>query len=65
VAWSDVPDVFAAFLFIGYGGANEFSLDLARKVLRGKAKAPDRSDVDAFFEDEAALRELIQHPVRP
>ncbi|HYZ93640.1 MAG TPA: S8 family serine peptidase [Actinomycetota bacterium] len=65
VAWTDVPEEFPAHLFIGYGGANEFSLDLARRVLRGKASAPDRSDVDAFFEDEAALRELIQHPVRP
>ena len=62
IAWSDVPEDAPAYLFVGYGAANEFSLRLATHVLRGKAPAPDRSDVDAFFESEAAIRELIQHP---
>ncbi len=65
VEWRQIPEDAPAYVLIGYGAANEFGLDLAKKVLRGKASAPDRSDVDEFFENEAALRALIQHPARP
>ena len=65
VEWTAVPGDAPAYVLIGYGAANEFSLKLAVQVLRGRATAPDRSDVDSFFENEATLRALIQHPVRP
>jgi hypothetical protein len=65
IAWTDVPPDFPAYLSIGYGAANEFSLALAYRVLTGRAKIPDRSDVDDFFANEAAVREVVQHPVRP
>lgn len=64
VEWSAIPEDAPAYPLIGYGGANEFSLRTAFDVLRGQA-APDRSEVDEFFASEAALRELVQHPVRP
>lgn len=62
LAWSQVPAGFPSYLFIGYGAANEFSLSLAKDVLRGSASEPDRSDVDEFFENEALLREIVHHP---
>jgi hypothetical protein len=65
VEWSQVPSDFPAYLFIGYGAANEYSLALAYRVLSGRAKIPDRSDVDEFFANEAAVRDVVQHPVRP
>jgi hypothetical protein len=65
VAWQDVPDGVPAYLFVGYGAANEYSLALARDVLRGRVSAPDRSDVDEFFATEAVVRQAVQHPVRP
>lgn len=65
VAWQDVPADAPAYVFVGYGAANEFSLREAVRVLRGQVRAPDRADVDAFFETEGALRALIQHPLTP
>ncbi len=65
VAWQDIPDDTPAFVLVGYGAANEFSLRMAVQVLRGRAQAPDRADVDAFFETEAVVRDLVQHPLSP
>lgn len=59
-----IPEDAPAYALIGYGAANEFSLRTTFGVLRG-ARAPDRSGVDEFFENEAVVRELVQHPVRP
>jgi hypothetical protein len=60
-----VPEQFPAYRFIGYGAANERSLDLARRILAGTAPEPDRSTVDAFFEDDAKVRQAVRHPDNP
>jgi hypothetical protein len=62
VNWTSIPADAPAYPLIGYGAANEFSLATARAVLRGGTTAPDRSDVDEFFEREGEVRDLIHHP---
>jgi hypothetical protein len=54
--WSDVPDEYPEYTTIGYGALDDPALELATAVVRGTAELPDRSDTDAFFETEAALR---------
>lgn len=55
VQWSSVPDDAPAYASIGYGAVNERALAAAVAALGG-APLPDRSDVDAFFALDAALR---------
>jgi hypothetical protein len=59
VKWTDVPDEFPEYVQIGYGAVDDPAVNLATKVLAGKAAAPDRSDADAFFEKDRALREAL------
>ncbi len=60
--WSQVPSAVPAYTLIGYGAANERSLALAVKVLLGRAKEPNREDVDEFFVQEGKIRDVIHHP---
>jgi hypothetical protein len=56
VAWKDVPEQADAYQFVGYGGISERSLRLAIKVLRGKAKMPQRPTADAQYDVDQAIR---------
>jgi hypothetical protein len=58
VPWSDIPDEVDAYQFIGYGGINEFSVALGKKVLAGKADALAREAADAQYEVDQTIREL-------
>ena len=61
VAWSDVPDEYPEYIHLGYGAIDNESNALATKVISGKAELPDRSDTDAYFEqDDAARRALYE-----
>ncbi len=62
IAWTAIPSDAPAYVLIGYGGANEFSLATAKQVLRGVKSAPNRSEVDEFFATEAVARRAVQHP---
>ena len=55
--WSDVPDGFPGYLNAGYGAVDDPALRRAFAVLRGDREAPDRSEVDAYFEHERRARE--------
>jgi hypothetical protein len=59
VPWKTIPDAVDAYMFIGYGGINEFSLKLAFGVLAGKDKLPERPLADAQYELDQALREIF------
>jgi hypothetical protein len=58
VPWSALPPESdgIAYQFIGYGGINEFSLELAKKVLAGKADLPERPAADAQYELDQQIR---------
>ncbi|HYO60741.1 MAG TPA: S8 family serine peptidase [Actinomycetota bacterium] len=57
VKWSDVPEDFPEYVNTGYGAVDDAALRLAAAVLTGRGEAPDRSEVDAYFEHERAIRE--------
>ena len=59
VPWSAIPEEVDAYQFIGYGGINEFSVALGKKVLRGKAAPRDRELADAQYEVDQSIRELM------
>lgn len=60
VAWKMIPEQGdAAYPFIGYGGINEHSMELAKDVLRGKAEMPERPGADAQYELDQQLREIF------
>lgn len=58
VPWSDIPEEVDAYQFIGYGGINEFSVALGKKVLRGKADQLERETADAQYELDQSIREV-------
>ena len=55
--WAAIPEQASAYQMIGYGGINEHSLALAKKVLRGKAPLPERATEDAQYELDQQIRE--------
>ena len=57
VAWRDVPEDYPEYLHIGYGAVDRPALRTASAILEGRRSVPDRSDVDAFFDQVDALRE--------
>lgn len=57
IPWAAIPGEASAYQFIGYGGINEHSVALAKKVLRGKAPMPKRPNEDAQYELDQQLRE--------
>lgn len=57
IPWAAIPENASAYQFIGYGGINEHSVALAKKVLRGKAAVPERPDEDAQYELDQQIRE--------
>ena len=60
VPWSAIPTAGdATYPLIGYGGINETSLALAKKVLAGKADMPERGNADAQYEADQSLRDQI------
>ena len=59
VPWSAIPKEGDAYLFIGYGGINEFSVALGKKVLAGEAGALARETADAQYEVDQSIRELM------
>lgn len=59
VAWKTIPDDVSAYQFIGYGGINEHSVDLAVKVLTGTDKLPDRALEDQQYQADQQLRETF------
>jgi subtilisin family serine protease len=65
VEWTAIPEDAPAYALIGYGAANEFSLRFITNVLLGKEELPDRSEIDEFFETEAQVRRILQHPEDP
>ena len=58
VPWSAIPEEIDAYQFIGYGGINEFSVALGKKVLRGKADPLVREAADAQYELDQSIREM-------
>ena len=57
VPWSAIPPAGdATYAFIGYGGINEFSVELAGKVLSGEAELPERANADAQYELDQEIR---------
>ena len=62
VQWTQVPDGAPAHVLVGYGAVNERAMARAGLVLLGSA-APDRSAVDEFFAQEAAVRRVVRHPL--
>ncbi|MFN2526462.1 MAG: S8 family serine peptidase [Actinomycetota bacterium] len=59
VSWSDLPDGFDAYPFVGYGAINERSLELAFEVLAGTSPLPERPAEDAQYAADQALRGVI------
>lgn len=59
IQWTDVPDEYPEYVHIGYGAVDDRSEALALKVLAGRAKVPDRSDTDTFFEHDRQARALL------
>ncbi|MGH2807075.1 MAG: hypothetical protein ACRDKT_07345, partial [Actinomycetota bacterium] len=57
VPWEPIPDQVDTYQLIGYGGINEFSVELAKKVLAGKAETPERPTADAQYEFDQAVRD--------
>ena len=62
VPWSALPEQVDSYQFVGYGGINEFSLALAKKVLAGTAELPDRAAADAQYELDQELRRQVFFP---
>ena len=58
VPWSQIPEEIDAYQFIGYGGINEFSVELGAKVLAGKADPLTRETADIQYELDQSIREL-------
>ena len=58
VPWSAIPEEVDAYQFIGYGGINEFSVALGKKVLAGRADQLVRDTADAQYELDQTVREL-------
>jgi hypothetical protein len=58
VPWSTIPEQVDAYQFIGYGGINEFSVELGKKVLQGKADPLVRETADIQYELDQTIREL-------
>lgn len=56
VTWTEMPDDFPEYLYIGYGAVDEPAIQRAFAVLRGEQRLPDRSETDRFFELDAAAR---------
>ena len=58
VPWSALPAQAdgAAYQFVGYGGINERSLELAIDVLRGKSELPARAAADAQYGLDQSIR---------
>jgi hypothetical protein len=58
VPWSSLPDEAdgSAYTFVGYGGINERSIALGKKILRGKADVPERPAADAQYELDQQVR---------
>jgi hypothetical protein len=61
IPWSTIPKEAegAAYTFIGYGGINERSVALGKKILRGKVAAPSRSAADSQYELDQSVREAF------
>ncbi len=59
VKWTDVPEGYPEYVHIGYGAVDDPAMSVAAKVLRGQKKLPDRSDTDAFFENDRRARTLL------
>lgn len=64
VQWKDVPAQYPEFLHIGYGAVDTPAVDLAGKVLRGEAPAPDRARTDQYFAADAAARGALHQVFR-
>jgi len=56
IGWDQVPAGTPAYLLQGFGAIGVRSTDLAVQVLAGLAPEPVRADVDAFYEQDQALR---------
>lgn len=56
VEWSALPNEADTYQFTGYGGINERSLRLAKKVLRGDKALPERATADAQYELDQEIR---------
>ena len=56
--WSAIPEEVDAYQFIGYGGINEFSVALGKKVLQGREDPRVRETADAQYEIDQSIREL-------
>jgi len=60
VPWQSIPAVGdTTYPLIGYGGINESSVELARRVLAGKVELPGRPAADEQYGADQALREQI------
>ncbi len=57
VDWKTLPNEVDTYQFTGYGGINERSVALAKRVLRGKAPLPKRPAADAQYELDQDIRE--------
>ena len=59
IPWTAIPEQASAYQLIGYGGINEHSVALAKKVLHGKAPLPQRPDEDAQYELDQEIRDAV------
>jgi hypothetical protein len=59
VPWEPIPDQVDTYQLIGYGGINEYSVELAKKVLAGTEPMPERPTADAQYELDQALRDQV------
>ncbi len=56
VDWKALPKEADTYQFTGYGGINERSVALAKRVLRGKAPLPKRAAADAQYKLDQDIR---------
>ncbi len=59
IPWKTIPEQVDAYQFIGYGGINEFSVELAKNVLSGKAEPLARAAADAQYELDQTIRREV------
>ena len=60
VPWAAIPPADdVTYPLIGYGGINEYSVELAKEVLAGRRPMPERGNADAQYEADQSLRDQI------
>ncbi len=59
VKWTDVPEQYPEYVQIGYGAVDSDSARLARRVLGGFTRTPDRGETDQYFAADRVARTVL------